>query len=84
MYVTETILIVYQAWEGEGGFAGSELPYKKIGPEGPNKVGSAGDTGFMRTRAHVRGQDRPPLWSLQVGGGLIQQSLPLLAILRSF
>ena len=39
----------------------------KTGPEVPDKVGSAGECGFTRACAHLRGQDRQPLWSPQVG-----------------
>ena len=34
---------------------------KKNGPEGPNKVGSAGKRGFTRVHARLQGQDIPPL-----------------------
>ena len=48
MYVADTTLIVYQAWAGEGGVGGLTLLSKQTGPEGPDKVGSAGEPGFTR------------------------------------
>ena len=52
IYFANTTLILYQARAGEGRVIGlALLSNKKIGPSGPEKVGSAGNRGFMRAHA---------------------------------
>ena len=47
----------------------------KNSPEGPNKVGSAGESGFMHMHARFQGLDRTPLWSSQVAVSIYVDSL---------